>query len=139
MKNIVNICLLCAFLLSACGNIIKGPYRFEIKIPNPEETGIKKSEIESAIIKGPHVNPADAYLAEIVIYKYSSGADVFSISEGAENNVTLDAKKGFLEAMIKVKKGGEILKILFIKASGGTKEEIIRVFAAKLEKELNIR
>ncbi len=143
MKKILLIAVLIALSTLSCRKRLAGPYEFTITIPGGGDMPLAADEVEAEIRSSvPAVQGSPRYSAEITILKYSTGKDVFSYfgeEEGENGEVTLENRNGGIEAMIKVKEGPETVDVLFVKASGYSKKEILKNFISQTREVLNIK
>ncbi len=143
MKKILLIAVLIVLSSLSCRKRLAGPYEFTIALPAGGDMPLTGDEVEAELRSSvPALQGAPRYSAEITILKYSTGKDVFSYygeEEGQNGEVTLENRNGGIEAMIKVKEGPVTVDVIFVKASGYSKKEILKNFIAQTREVLNIK
>lgn len=102
-------------------------YRFIVTIP--EEISIEKSEMESAT----GYQKEGGKVAEIVVYSFSTGREVFSYSKDSGDDVRQVAYKGSMEVLVKTKENGIIKEIYFLKSEGDSRAELIKDIISKVK------
>lgn len=128
-----------AGFLFSCRFSLKGPYQFKVVVPEADEILITQPEMESFIGKEfPRSAAAPRYNAVITVYKYSSGKDVFTISDETKGQVKYETRKGYIEAMVKITDKDRPVDVVFIRSEGTSKDAILKNLARKVRKELNI-
>ena len=131
---------LCALLavVPACREI-RGPYTYSLVMPGGGDISITREEVDLAVREGlPAGQGADTYLAEITVYGYSSGKEVFSYSGSEEKGVSVRQGNGFIETMVRVKKGGRTLELFFVRGEGNGRKEMLSDLVNKTRDVLNI-
>lgn len=133
--SLIKYCIAIILILPlACKHNIRNysvPSSFKISVP--AEIPLNKINISKQLQKRFNLHRKQKKLfAEIVILSYSSGKEIFSYSEKKSKNVEVKTLNGSIEAMIKIRDNDLLKEILFIKAVGSSKEEIINNFIHKL-------
>ncbi len=143
MKKIILIALIMVLSALSCRKRLAGPYEFTVAIPGGSDMPLTSDEVDAELRSSvPAFQGNPRYSAQITILKYSTGKDVFSYygeEEGQNGEVTLENRNGGIEAMIKVKEGPETVDVLFVKASGYSKKEILKNFVSRACEVLNIK
>lgn len=140
MKYIIFFCTLLTFIyiFSSCiSNIHDDDSSNKVIIYLYNEEGIKKSEVEKIFSKLFRKDNGSTNIIEIVIYGYSSGKMIFQYSGNKSDEIKRDLYHGVIEALVKIKKRGELEKIYFLEASGKSKKDIIENLAIKTKMLLN--
>lgn len=128
-----------AGVLFSCRFSLQGPYRFKVVVPEADEIFITQPEMESFIGKEfPQSPGVPRYNAVITVYKYSSGKDVFTISDETKGQVKYETRKGYIETMVKITDNERPVDVVFIRSEGSSKDAILKNLAEKVRKELNI-
>lgn len=138
--KIPAVLFLCALLAAvpACREI-RGPYTYSLVMPAGGDISITREEIDLAVREGlPAGQGADAYLAEITVYGYSSGKEVFSYSGSEEKGVSVLQGRGYIETIVRVKKGGRTLELFFVRGEGSGRKEMLADLVRKTRDVLNI-
>lgn len=132
------IALVSLLLILSCREI-RGPYTFGLVMPPDAEMSISREEVQRAMREGlPAPTGSEAYLAEITVYGYSSGKEVFSYSGSEDEGVSVRQGKGYIDTMVRVKKDGATLKVFFVKGEGASREEMLADLVRKSRAVLNI-
>jgi hypothetical protein len=132
--------LLCAVLavLPSCREI-RGPYTYSLVMPGEGDISITREELDRAVREGLPAGPGpDAYLAEITVYGYSSGKEIFSYSGSEEKGVSVRQGSGYIETMVRVKKGERTLELFFVRGEGIGRKEMLHDLIQKTRDVLNI-
>jgi hypothetical protein len=128
-----------AGILFSCRFSLQGPYRFSVVVPEADEILITQPEMESFIGKEfPLPAEPPRYNAVITVYKYSSGKDVFTISDETKGEVKYETKSGYIEAMVKITDRDKPVDVVFVRSEGTSRDAILKNLAEKVRKELNI-
>ena len=97
--------------------------RMEISLK--DDIGIELEEIKPVFLNLIRHNPENLCHVQIIIYSYSSSKDRFIYSENAEDKIQIDSEKGIIEALVKIKEGSTLKRVIFLKSNGFSREEII--------------
>lgn len=124
-----------AILVISCGRIYKYDnciYNYAVSVaPN---IGITEGEAVAAISSVLKQNITDRYLIEIVIFSYSSGKEVFSYPENNPDKMDIKTFSGNISALVKIKQEKSLQSVIFLKAEGNGKEEILRGLAKEIQR-----
>ncbi|MBN1497998.1 MAG: hypothetical protein JXA07_14590 [Spirochaetes bacterium] len=112
----VLVALFAAYYLAAFG---------DVKITIPSGIALEEREVRTILPDRVTVCRYDGI--EIVVYYYSSGIE--RLSYGANNEIQESAGDGKIEALIKLKQKGVLVRVIFITARGNGKEAILRNFS----------
>ena len=82
-------------------------------------------------------NNTKKYRVELLIVSYTSGKEIFSLSDKSNDDVTVNRTRGSIEAMIKIRALNTIHKVHFIRATGRTKDEITDNLVGKIKEVLD--
>ena len=80
--------------------------------------------------------PSDGNDIEVLILSYSSGKEIFTLSNSAQERITVKQTSGSIEALIKIREDHILKDVFFIKASGKSKEEIIGNLITELKRTI---
>ncbi len=133
MKKYLIIIL--ALSIVSCGRNYKPDYcacNFTVRVP--ENIFLNKDEVYAAISQVLKENGESRFSAEIIILSYSSGKEVFSLPEDNPENPKIKTYSGNISALLKIKQGKVLQKVLFLKAGGNSREEILKGLAKGIEK-----
>lgn len=81
---------------------------------------------EDAVAKhlpGSATLPADCDEAEVVVYHFSRGVERFTLDDNGSLEESLSS--GRAECLVKIKRNGNLIKVLFIDSRGRTMNEIL--------------
>ncbi len=109
-------------------------YNYTISIG--ENINIDKSEAESLVSSVLKQNNESTISAEILIFGYSMGKELFSYSSDNSDNLNIETYPGRMDVLVKIKHNSNLKEVFFIKAKGNNKLEIMQKFAAELRKIL---
>ncbi len=139
-RYIAAILVITAFFSALSCREISGPYLFRLVVSNPAEISISEGELQKSLNEHfPHREAPDPYLAEITVYGYSSGKEIFSYAGSETDTIEVSQGKGYIESMVRVKKGGETLRMFFVKGEGSTREEMLADMMLRVRGVLNIQ
>lgn len=127
LRNIITVLLLQCMCLSCVHNSREEHcnYRFIVRVP--EGISIDKSELESALGYQEECGKA----AEIVVYYFSTGREVFSYSTDSGDDVRQTVYMGSMEVLLKTRENGIIKDVYFIKSEGDSKAGLIKEIISK--------
>ena len=110
----------------------------KITISIPPGMPIKEKEMVQILERklGPP-NNTKKYRVELLIVSYTSGKEIFSLSDKSNDDVTVNRTRGSIEAMIKIRALNKIQKVHFIRATGRTKDEITDNLVGKIKEVLD--
>ncbi len=94
-----------------------------------EEKDIRK------LIKAPINEKRGSGTIEIIIYSYSSGAEIIEYSD--KDGFRQHETEGRMSAMIKLKRSGKVSAVQFTSARGKNNREIIQKLSEKINRILN--
>jgi len=80
--------------------------------------------------------PSDGNNIEVLILSYSSGKEIFTLSNSSRETITVRRTSGSIEALIKIREDYRLKDVFFLKASGRSKGEIIGNFITELRRSL---
>ena len=109
-----------------------------ITISVPPGMPIKEKELVQILESklGPLKN-TKKYRVELLIVSYTSGKEIFSLSDKSNDSIKVNRTSGSIEAMIKIRALNRIKKVYFIQATGRTKDEIIDNLVEKIKEVLD--
>lgn len=109
-----------------------------ITISVPPGMPIKEKEMVQILERklGP-LNNTKKYRVELLIVSYTSGKEIFSLSDKSNDDIKVNRTRGSIEAMIKIRVLNKIKKVHFIRATGRTKDEIIENLLGKIKEVLD--
>lgn len=100
--------------------------RYEIDVPEEYRTRVDRKRIESSLARYLVGSSNDVkYTAFITIYRYSSGKEIYRLSESSSEEIGVESQKGYAEAMVKIRDGKHTVKIIFARGSGKSRDEIV--------------
>lgn len=132
LRIIIILLIVEPIFLSCIHNNREGNCDYSFIITIPEEISIEKSEVDSAF-RGLNQEESSESVAEIIIYSFSSGKEVFSYSKDGEDGVNRFTYKGSMEVLLKTREGGTIKEVYFLKSEGDNKAELIDSIVAKVK------
>jgi hypothetical protein len=80
--------------------------------------------------------PSNGNDIEVLILSYSSGKEIFTLSNSSQERITVRRTSGSIEALIKIREDHILKDVYFLKASGRSKGEIIGNFITELKRTL---
>lgn len=80
--------------------------------------------------------PSDGNEIEVLILSYSSGKEIFTLSNSSHETITVRRTSGSIEALIKIREDHVLKDVFFLKASGRSKGEIIGNLIQELRRTL---
>lgn len=141
--NLINYSLYCIIhslliITLACSPRVKDMSFPKITISIPPGMPIKEKEMVQILERklGPP-NNTKKYRVELLIVSYTSGKEIFSLSDKSNDDVTVNRTRGSIEAMIKIRALNKIQKVHFIRATGRTKDEITDNLIGKIKEVLD--
>ena len=125
-------------LMLSCMPNVKNTLFPPIKILVPSDMPIKEKELMQILKSklGPEEN-TNKYSVELIIVSYTSGKEIFSLSDSSNDTIKVDRTSGSIEAMIKIRVLNRIKQVYFVQATGRTKDEIIDNLVGKLKEVLD--
>ncbi len=124
-------------MLSCMPNVKTTPFP-PIKISVPSDISIKEKQLVQ-LLKSKLVPEENTkkYSVELIIVSYTSGKEIFSLSDRSNDTIKVDRTRGSIEAMIKIRVLNRIKQVYFVQATGRTKDEIIDNLVGKLKEVLD--
>lgn len=121
--------ILSLYFMSCAKNYKSGNciYNYTISIGN--NISIDKAEADSAFLPVLRQNPDSRLSVEIVIFSFSSGKELFSYSEDKPGDILSSTQIGKIEALVKIKQDNNLVKVLFINATGNSKKDVLHKLA----------
>jgi hypothetical protein len=125
-------------LMLSCMPSVKNTLFPPIKISVPSDMPIKEKELVQILKSklGPEEN-TKKYSVELTIVSYTSGKEIFSLSDSSNDTIKVDRTRGSIEAMIKIRVLNRIKQVYFVQATGRTKDEIIDNLVERLKEVLD--
>jgi hypothetical protein len=125
-------------LMLSCMPNVKHTLFPPIKISVPSGMPIKEKELVQILKSklGPEGNTKE-YSVELIIVSYTSGKEIFSLSDSSNDTIKVDRTRGSIEAMIKIRVLNRIKQVYFVQATGRTKDEIIDNLVERLKEVLD--
>jgi len=132
MKEFLIIIFL--FLLSCGRNYRSDTCTCNYVVSVPANIVLKKEEVDAAISGVLKKNRTDILSIEIVIFGYTSGKEVFSFPGNTREDTSVRTYEGNIKALLKIKRQDALAEVLFLKAVGNGKEEILRGLAGEIRR-----
>jgi len=125
------------FPTSCCKNIKSNAFQFNVIIPIKEDIGVDKDKLKSLLTSkvGGGCKSPDL-VVELIIYSFSSGKEIFSVSKKNPDLIKKSMLKGYVKALIKIKMDGKLMKIHFLKITERNKDNIIKILIYQTEQIL---
>ena len=137
---IYTILILPLLLAASCGRNISGPYHFKVSVSDASASIGDRGALSQGLRKLLPENDERAVLmADIVIYNYSSGKEIFRFTDKSKDDVEILPGKGVMESVVKIKRGGKTELVMFFKSEGDSRGEIISGMAREIRTSLNIK
>jgi hypothetical protein len=125
-------------VIVACMPQVKDMSFPPITISVPPDMPIKEKELVQILeSKLGSLKNTIKYPVELLIVSYTSGKEIFSLSDESNDNIKVNRTRGSIEAMIKIRVLNRIKKVYFIQATGRTKDEIIDNLVGKIKEVLD--
>jgi hypothetical protein len=114
---------------------------FNYSVHTADHIAIGEGELLESVSSVLKFNRASRYKIEIVLFGYSSGKEVFSYSGDSSSGDSSDDMgtgiyPGRLEALVKIREGDKLKEAVFIKATGKTRDELIKNLAGEIRRLL---
>jgi hypothetical protein len=139
MKRTAPVIILCAMVfLSSCGDaMLRKLDDSNFTIVNDEDIAINKGALLSVLRdSGLPKGIPSAWKIELVVLRYSSGREVFTLSSGSVDTVSSRLERGGMTAMLKIFRGGRLRKVLFVESGGYSEQEIFSDMARGIGRQL---
>lgn len=126
--------LTCLHLLLSINIAASNSGQNSITYAIPEQINVTAREIDLALHEE-GLTLAQNLTLKISVFYYSENIERYSLSDTHKLSTTCN--DGLIQALVKVKKKGELIKTLFVKGKGKTKAAILKNFALNLKKQLD--
>ena len=137
MKSMKIFFLLIVFLLpvifSCAGGIQSATYCKPV-VYIPEWLGIENGELE-AVFENSCCKCAEKKNPEIVVYNYSPGKEVFSLSDNLPG-VSRVALTGTIEVLVKIRHNEELSEVYFLSSRGSSKDDLLKKIVLEINRAL---